>query len=949
MQQFRYVCTFVLFLFIVGLSNQAFAASDSFNFDGTLFDGAAPVAPGTSVKFSIYAPNGTCLLYEETQVPTVDQTTGAFSVKIGKAVGNASRTASDPGLSMTNVFQNGNSVTGALSCNYVPSPTDARLLRITVGASTVLSPDYALSAVPMAKVAESVNGLTKSNILQVNAGANLTQANVENIFTNYTELNNLVTGASTVYMKSGAQAGSLNMGTQKISNLQDPTAATDAATKNYADTKIGGSTADTLLSTLSGADSGKVMSWDGTKWVASSPGVINAAAVTNTPAGNIAATTVQSALAELDAEKLSLTGGSLTGSLTMNNGTTLVLRNAMPVRLYDGADTNRVDLRGPASVTTNYSLFLPVNAGNVGEVLQTDGTGVLSWVPQATPGAGSITLAELGPNAVNSSKVVDGSLVSADLADSAVTSAKILDSSIVLVDLADSSVNSAKIVDSSVASVDLADSAVTSAKISDGTIGTVDLAAGSISLSSTIVSGTLPIAYGGTSNSALSVANGGMIYTDGTKLMNSGAGTSGQVLQSNGAAAPSWVNVPANAVAKTGDTMTGALVNNTSSVSAALAVTQSGAGVAATFMGGNVGIGTTAPLGVLTGKSGSSGLPAVSGGNDPKIALRAEGPTNALDFGVNDTDGLAWMQARHRLINGTSARLSINPLGGVVQVGYNSTPNNNEQFMVFQNGTTDAIVARGNTGNLLTLENNSGTAFSVFKANGNVGIGTVSPSRPVDVTASGSVTYAANGGSGNTPLNGNTIMPSVRVFYPGSADNSGSFFEMAGVNAVGNSQNAYMGAVTMTGGGNYSPAIVIGHSTGANSYSERMRIDSSGNVGIGTTGPVAKLDINGSIKIGPNGTPLTNVMHYSAATVSGCGGSYSTATGVTCSATLTGSGVNTGQADTISCTPVGPGSLANAVFSCFASGVDTVTINVYFFTGGGNTIPGSWNFTVIRP
>jgi hypothetical protein len=44
-------------------------------------------------------------------------------------------------------------------------------------------------------------------------------------------------------------------------------------------------------------------------------------------------------------------------------------------------------------------------------------------------------------------------------------------------------------------------------------------------------------------------------------------------------------------VKKVGDTMTGPLVNNTSSASTALAITQSGAGYAATFMGGNVGIG----------------------------------------------------------------------------------------------------------------------------------------------------------------------------------------------------------------------------------------------------------------------------------------------------------------------------------------------------------------------
>jgi len=52
--------------------------------------------------------------------------------------------------------------------------------------------------------------------------------------------------------------------------------------------------------------------------------------------------------------------------------------------------------------------------------------------------------------------------------------------------------------------------------------------------------GTLGIAGGGTNNASLAVTAGGVVYTDGSKLVNVGAGTSGQVLQSNGATAPTW-------------------------------------------------------------------------------------------------------------------------------------------------------------------------------------------------------------------------------------------------------------------------------------------------------------------------------------------------------------------------------------------------------------------------
>lgn len=54
------------------------------------------------------------------------------------------------------------------------------------------------------------------------------------------------------------------------------------------------------------------------------------------------------------------------------------------------------------------------------------------------------------------------------------------------------------------------------------------------------VTGVLPIANGGTNNGSLAVTAGGVVYTDGTKLQNTGAGTSGQFLQSQGASAPIW-------------------------------------------------------------------------------------------------------------------------------------------------------------------------------------------------------------------------------------------------------------------------------------------------------------------------------------------------------------------------------------------------------------------------
>lgn len=56
----------------------------------------------------------------------------------------------------------------------------------------------------------------------------------------------------------------------------------------------------------------------------------------------------------------------------------------------------------------------------------------------------------------------------------------------------------------------------------------------------TDISGVATIANGGTNNGSLGVSAGGVVYTDGSKLANLAAGTTGQVVTSAGSSAPTW-------------------------------------------------------------------------------------------------------------------------------------------------------------------------------------------------------------------------------------------------------------------------------------------------------------------------------------------------------------------------------------------------------------------------
>jgi hypothetical protein len=75
------------------------------------------------------------------------------------------------------------------------------------------------------------------------------------------------------------------------------------------------------------------------------------------------------------------------------------------------------------------------------------------------------------------------------------------------------------------------------------------------------VTGTLPVANGGTNGTATPTA-GGVSYGTGSAYAFTSAGTSGQVLTSNGSSAPTWAAAPAGGITYTRVTSTTTLANN---------------------------------------------------------------------------------------------------------------------------------------------------------------------------------------------------------------------------------------------------------------------------------------------------------------------------------------------------------------------------------------------------
>lgn len=257
-------------------------------------------------------------------------------------------------------------------------------------------------------------------------------------------------------------------------------------------------------------------------------------------------------------------------------------------------------------------------------------------------------------------------------------------------------------------------------------------------------------------------------------------------------------------------------------------------------------------------------------GSGGSLFFATGGGNGAMTFdNYNSTAGFMWGNTSPTMVllgNGnlgvgtTSPATALHVVGGVANIVSSFTYNNGSSLLVYSDSSGSGITGDNNflagyeimkTGNSRIISPVVGEAVT-FKSGGNVGIGTTSPATKLHVSSDA---VTVDGAGGKFRSNGGAV-----EVWSASGATAETFLNADGTiyadrEGAGTAANPsiYLDASHAAGVGMYYIATnTLGFSTNG---SERLRIDGSGNVGIGgSTG--SKLHVKGSPKASGFGDQL---------------------------------------------------------------------------------------------
>ncbi len=558
--------------------------------------------------------------------------------------------------------------------------------------------------------------------------------------------------------------------------------------------------------------------------------------------------------------------------------------------------TNFVGFKAPDAVAASKIWTLPSTDGGSGDILKTNGAGVLSWGAGGSVSSVNITPPVAGITASGGPVTSSGSItltLADDLAaveaisttgiakrTAANTWSTITDSSanwdtafternqwdggatdltpatgrtslglgVLAIAAAVSGGVGGTITDDTIVDADVKTNAnITATKLGTGLVDNTEFnyLDGVTSSVQTQLGTRLPLA-GGTMSGTINmngntVSNGGDILMSTQKMLQVGAYTAGQEgALTFGAldAGKFWFNSTGGVFKFADGSVLPKTINISNASVSSVNITAPAAGITASggpiTSSGAITLALADDLAAVEGISTTGGVERTAANTWSTYTLTAAG--KAL---IDDADNSA---QRTTLGLGGAAVLNVGTAAGTVMAGNDSRVVDTVQGPA---SATDNAIARydGTTGKLVQ---NSGV---VINDSGNVGIGTTGPMYKLDVEDSDNPPIRVIRNSGGDTAASALNLEVRNSSGAGGTGLGGSIFFHGETSGMTGRQMASFGPIwTDATDASRSAALIFRTADGGSDALERVRISSTGNVGIGTTNPTSKLHVSGDIR-----------------------------------------------------------------------------------------------------
>jgi hypothetical protein len=445
------------------------------------------------------------------------------------------------------------------------------------------------------------------------------------------------------------------------------------------------------------------------------------------------------------------------------------------------------------------------------------------------------------------------------------------------------------------------------------------------------------------------------VHSTGAILFSTSHGTSGQILRSNGNAAPTWVAastvIGGPYLPLTGGTLTGATATDTGisfTVGGALTVSGLATFSSAVFTGGKLGVGTSDPgaegysfaedLVILGGNSASDGAGITIRNNGKRYSVIAFG--NGAGATGNDNDGEIYYDQTNKTMNfrtDHSPIVTFTNVGKVVAATATvaadsaNTLTTKDYVDAIDHGVTQitagtnvTITPVGGTGNVTINANTQGDITAITVGNGLAGTSLSGPIPNLTMSGSYSGTFTSTAvatdniitSAGSLVIN-NPLDQNSNLIIAGRYDLGSTTLSFRSGHG-GNANVWEMATIHVEDDGSYNGRIMFKTSPAlyGNTPTTKMTIRSSGAIAFGTS----------ITNYGGSGQVLTSAGNTTP--------TWTTPSTGTVTSVATGSGIGGGTITTTGTLTVGAGNgLSQSADGLLMSGSYTGTLTATTFSG----------------